>query len=86
MPHPRIGPRPQLSGVVQMQTVQQALLQGVEQIENPKAKGELDTDEVGEAEHQEVDVEVQDDDLPQQRQPSIQHGRGHGGEVVMQGL
>ena len=86
VPHPRIRPRPQLSGMVQMQAAEQALLQGMEQIENPKAKGELDADEVGEAEHQEVDVEAQDHNLPQQRQPRLQHGRGHGGEVVMQGF
>ena len=72
--------------MLQVQTVQQALLQGVKQIENPKAKGELNTDEIGEAKHQEVDVKAQDHDLPQQRQPRIQHGRRHGGEVVMQSL
>ena len=72
--------------MVQVQAAQQALFQGVEQIENPKAKGELNADEVGEAEHQKVDVEAQDDHLLQQRQPRPQPGRGQGREIVMQGL
>ena len=82
--HTGVGPLAQLFRMVEVQAAQQAFLQRVNQVERPEAEGEVGADEIGEAEHQEVDAESQSDALAQQFQLPLPRRIGHGGKIVIE--
>lgn len=78
--------RAQLLGAADAQHIQQALNQGFQQVEEPQAEGDVQVDQVGEADDGEAEAEDQVHSVAEQGQAGDQLGRGQEVVVRVQGF
>jgi hypothetical protein len=82
----RAGPGPQLLGAVDSQHRKNPFFDQVEQVEEPETEGDARIDEIGEAEHQEIDPEVQGDGVAEEFHAGLGDDRRDEIVIMVQGV